>query len=72
MSDIDFKCKNCGGDLSFSPGTQALKCPYCGSENENPDSAPEVHEELDFESAKAAFQNSEDTIEVQIEPLNQI
>ena len=67
MSEIDYKCKNCGGDLSFSPGTQALKCPYCGTENENPDTAPEVHEELDFESAKAAFNNSENTIEVQIE-----
>ena len=67
MSEIDFKCKNCGGDLSFSPGTQSLKCPFCGTENENPDSAPEVHEELDFESARAAFNNSENTVEVQVE-----
>jgi len=52
MSEVYFKCKNCGGDLKFSPGTQSLKCPYCGTENENPDSAPEVYEELDFEAAK--------------------
>jgi predicted RNA-binding Zn-ribbon protein involved in translation (DUF1610 family) len=67
MSEEDFKCKNCGGDLSFSPGTQALKCPYCGTENENPDSAPEVHEELDFENARAAFNSGENTVEVQVE-----
>ena len=67
MSEVDFKCKNCGGDLSFSPGTQSLKCPYCGTENENPDSVPEVHEELDFEGAKAAFKNNIDTVEVQVE-----
>ena len=67
MSEIDNKCKNCGGDLKFSPGTQSLKCPYCGTENENPDVAPETHEELDFGNALQAFQNSENTVEVQIE-----
>ncbi|MCF6334375.1 MAG: hypothetical protein L3J12_01360 [Spirochaetales bacterium] len=67
MSEVDFRCKNCGGDLKFSPGSQSLKCPYCGTENENPDTVPEVHEELDFKSALASFKNSEDTVEVQIE-----
>ncbi len=67
MSKVDFKCNNCGGELKFSPGTQSLKCPYCGTENENPDSVPEVHEELDFEAAKAAFKNNVDTVEVQVE-----
>lgn len=67
MSKIENKCKNCGGNLKFSPGTQSLKCPYCGTENENPDVVPETHEELDFENALQTFQNSENTIEIQIE-----
>ena len=67
MSEIENKCKNCGGDLKFSPGTQSLKCPFCGTENENPDVVPETHEELDFKNALQAFQNSENTVEVQIE-----
>lgn len=28
------KCKNCGGNLVFSPSLQALKCEKCGSKNE--------------------------------------
>lgn len=28
-----FPCKQCGGLLTFEPGTDALKCPYCGTEN---------------------------------------
>jgi len=28
-----FPCKSCGGKLEFSPGTTALKCPWCGTEN---------------------------------------
>ena len=31
MSLQDFKCPNCGGAISYSPGTQHLSCPYCGS-----------------------------------------
>ncbi|MBQ0066435.1 MAG: hypothetical protein KBT48_11790 [Firmicutes bacterium] len=26
------KCKNCGADIPFNPGTQTYICPYCGSE----------------------------------------
>lgn len=35
MSDIksNFPCSSCGADLKFAPGVNALKCPYCGSEN---------------------------------------
>ncbi|MBN2657148.1 MAG: hypothetical protein JXR86_08820 [Spirochaetales bacterium] len=28
-----FPCSNCGADLKFEPGQNALKCPYCGTEN---------------------------------------
>jgi len=29
-----FPCKNCGANLDYAPGTQVLKCQYCGTENE--------------------------------------
>src|SRR3954468_11753554 len=35
-----FPCKQCGADLVFAPGTNHLKCPYCGAENDIP-GAPE-------------------------------
>jgi LSD1 subclass zinc finger protein len=51
-SEIDvaggFSCENCGGVLSFAPGTSHLKCNYCEHENEIPECREIV--ELDFES----------------------
>ncbi len=67
MKNDQLKCKNCGGDLAFNPGTQSLKCPFCGTVNENPDTIPEVHEELDFNGSLAKFRDEEDTVDVQIE-----
>ena len=29
-----FPCRQCGAKLEFAPGTTALKCPYCGAENQ--------------------------------------
>lgn len=42
-----FPCKQCGAQLQFEPGADALKCPYCGFLNEIARSAEEI-EELDF------------------------
>ena len=28
------KCKNCGANLKFAPGTQHLNCEYCNTDNE--------------------------------------
>lgn len=28
-SPVQFPCRQCGADLTFAPGTQALTCPYC-------------------------------------------
>ncbi len=28
-----FPCDQCGAPLQYAPGTQALRCPYCGHEN---------------------------------------
>ena len=37
-------CKNCGAKLSFAPGTQHLKCEYCGAMNEIEISKEEIKE----------------------------
>ncbi|WBU58211.1 zinc ribbon domain-containing protein [Paracoccus sediminicola] len=29
-SEFRYPCEQCGGSLTFSPGEQSLKCPYCG------------------------------------------
>jgi len=42
-----FPCQNCGAKLAFAPGTNSLKCEYCGFENEIPQSADDI-QELDF------------------------
>ena len=31
-----FKCKMCGGDLSFQPGNSTGICDYCGAEQTLP------------------------------------
>lgn len=54
MSDnTDFPCTSCGGALEFSPGQQALVCPYCGAENSVPEvaTADSAHEEKSFAQA---------------------
>lgn len=42
-----FPCKQCGANLQFAPGTDSLKCPYCGVQNEVPKS-PDTIRELDY------------------------
>ena len=49
-----FPCRQCGGSLAFAPGTESLKCPYCGTMNAVPHAAGGV-EELDFRIALAAL-----------------
>ena len=39
-----FPCRSCGAKLSFAPGTETLKCPYCGTENDIPASDDTVVE----------------------------
>ncbi|QDQ27401.1 hypothetical protein FNU76_14125 [Chitinimonas arctica] len=34
MSTTTYPCQQCGAKLEFAPGQHALKCPYCGGENE--------------------------------------
>lgn len=39
-----FPCGACGADVLWSPGSAALKCPYCGSETPLPTSADAIRE----------------------------
>lgn len=60
-----FPCKNCGADLKFAPGTNALKCPYCGVENEiDPSLSTVVVEELDFKEHLQQLRAGQETYEV--------
>ena len=44
-------CKNCGGKLTFAPGTDSLECQFCGTINEievDEEARVEAFQELDF------------------------
>lgn len=55
-SQRDIVCRGCAGKLEFAPGTNSLKCPYCGVLNEIAASS-ETIEELDFEKFLKDFQD---------------
>lgn len=38
-----FKCENCGAVMHFTPGTHSLKCDFCNTVNEIPDTQQPVH-----------------------------
>ena len=63
MSAKLFPCRSCGAKVEFSPGTGTLKCPYCGVDNEIPQSADDIVE-LDFHAYLAEASSREDTVEV--------
>jgi len=44
-----FPCTKCGANLQFAPGTDALKCAYCGTENRL-GGTPSNISELDFQA----------------------
>lgn len=68
MSEQRYVCKNCKGDLEYSPGVQSLVCPYCGTKNEIAEKEPvAIQEELDFSSAIQAFKSGGVSEEVHIE-----
>lgn len=49
MSDgaRQFPCEQCGAKVVFAPGTDSLRCPYCGNETHIPSSSDGI-EEHDF------------------------
>lgn len=56
-------CKNCAGKLEFAPGTNHLKCPYCGTENVI-ETSGELIEELDFEKFVNEFEKDAPVAEI--------
>ncbi len=52
-----FPCAQCGGKLSFAPGTDELVCPYCNHRNSIPKSDQPV-EEQDFGAALAKLEQA--------------
>ena len=45
MADIQYKCPNCGGSLTFNSKTQMVECEFCGS-TYSPDEVKKHAEEL--------------------------
>lgn len=43
-----FPCTQCGGELTFAPGTSEIACPYCGHRNTIDTAAAPAIEEFDF------------------------
>jgi LSD1 subclass zinc finger protein len=56
-----FACVKCGADLKYKPGSQHLKCQYCGAENEIPEDDTLI-EELDFKTFLAEKSAGEEQI----------
>ncbi len=59
-----FPCGSCGAKLEFSPGAATLKCPYCGHENQIPQSSDDI-QELDFNEYFSRAGEQSDAQEVQ-------
>ena len=59
-----FPCKGCGGTLLFEPGTESLKCPFCGMLNEIQAGAEGICEE-DLVEAMAAMDQAAGTAEAE-------
>lgn len=59
-----FACTNCGAELQFAPGTDALACPYCGTQNEI-EVAEVAIEERDFETELQVLREQQEVYEVQ-------
>lgn len=66
----ELPCSNCGAQLSYDPGTAALVCPFCGTENELPPepdgpwSRAEQLRELDY---AAAIRGTADAADITVE-----
>lgn len=58
-----FKCGSCAGKMSFQPGADAQKCPYCGFENPIPKSDEDIVE-LDFKTFLGECPDGKDIVEV--------
>ncbi len=57
-----FPCKHCGAMLEFEPGTRALKCRYCGTLNDIPESQIAI-DEIDYAQQLLQLQNAQPTLD---------
>lgn len=58
--DKQFPCKQCGAKLDFAPGSDVLKCPYCGAQTPIPKSEEHI-QELDFREYLAKIAGEHET-----------
>ncbi len=68
MTTKTYPCTQCGAKLEFAPGQFALKCPYCGNQNQIEADATEqaiAYEELDYQTYLSKQAGNEATIEQQ-------
>ena len=57
MSETVYRCPNCGGNVQFNPGQQALSCPFCSHTIQIDDlNRPTVQREIDFLAALDTFE----------------
>lgn len=59
-----FPCEGCGARVEFAPGTDVLRCPYCGSETRIPASTEDIIENAYHEAAAATLGEDAETEEV--------
>ncbi len=59
----EFACKDCGAILAFKPGTEHLKCEYCGAENKIEVSASPI-EEIDYQQFISNQLKTEEKIDI--------
>lgn len=57
-----FPCTSCGAKLSFAPGSQQLKCEFCGATNDIPKDDSAVEEE-DFAAFLKSLEDRQETFE---------
>lgn len=64
----EIACSNCGAKLTFAPGTDSLKCEFCGTINEievDEEKVADAHQEIDYH----AFLNQQTDIAPKVEIL---
>ncbi|MEM1094744.1 MAG: hypothetical protein AAGJ10_09080 [Bacteroidota bacterium] len=66
MTDRQFPCGQCGADLKFAPGQEALQCPYCGHLNDVPVDDEVAVEELDFRAHLEAARAASEVVETMV------
>ncbi len=63
MSQQEYPCEQCGASLTFTPGTDALHCEYCGHDTPIEQELVAI-EELDYDAMIAALESETSTYEV--------